>query len=329
MTEMPTPDDLPGHVAHYPPQIPMAGWIGIARRVGTALMGDALWANCASVGFFGFLSIFPILAIFVLIYGLALDTTAIEAQMEAVAPFVPEMVYALLQDRLHDLAANSTEDLTLGLVISTVIALWTGSRGTNAMIDLMNVAYHEAQTRSFLRRAVTAIALTIGGLIGLIVILFTVAAIPLITGFLPVPALAETVALWGRWPILAVMIFGGLMFLYRFAPNRRDARWRWLLPGGVLATVLWMLLSFLFSIYVERFNDYGATFGTLSVAAVMMLWVYYSALVVAIGAIVNAEIELQTRVDSTVGPDRPRGQRGAIVADTLPPREAPKGEGAG
>ena len=320
MTDVTPPDDLTGDVAYAPPDIPRAGWLKIARRVGLALMGDALWANCASVGFFGFLSIFPILAIFVLIYGLAFDPSAIDSQMLAVEPFVPEMVYALLQDRLHDLAANSTEDLTLGLAISTIIALWTGSRGTNAMIDLLNVAYHEAPTRTFLRRAVTAIALTISGLIGLIVILFTVAAIPLITGFLPVPYLAEKIALWGRWPVLLVMIFGGLMFLYRYAPNRRDARWRWLLPGGVLATVLWMLLSLLFSVYVERFNDYGATFGTLSVAAVMMLWVYYSALVIAIGAILNAEIELQTRVDSTVGPERPRGERGAVVADTLPPR---------
>ena len=320
MTDLTPPDDLAGHLAHAPPDIPRAGWINISKRVVQALTGSALWANCGCVGFFGFLSVFPILAIFVLIYGLALDPASIDAQMNAVEPFVPEMVYDLLRDRLNNLAQNSTGDLTLGLIITTVVALWTGSRGTNAMIDLLNVAYHEAPTRSFLRRAVTAIALTIAGLVGLIVILFTVAAIPLLTQFLPFPQVAEAVALYGRWPLLAVMIFCGLMFLYRYAPNRRDARWRWLLPGAVLGSVLWMLLSLLFSIYVERFNDYGATFGTLSVAAVMMLWVYYSALVIALGAILNAEIELETRVDSTVGPARPRGERGAIVADTLPPK---------
>lgn len=321
MTDVPPPEDLSGHLAHAPPDIPVAGWWGIARRVAAALTGNALWAHCGCVGFFGFLSIFPILAIFVLIYGLALDPAAIDSQMAAVEPFVPEMVYSLLRDRLQNLAANSTENLTLGLVVTTTIALWTGSRGTNAMIDLLNVAYHEAPTRSFLRRAVTAIALTISGLIGLIVILFTVAAIPLLTQFLPFTRLAELIALWARWPLLALMIFCGLMFLYRYAPNRRDARWRWLLPGGILATVLWILLSLVFSYYVERFNDYGATFGTLSVAVVMMLWIYYSALVVALGAILNAEIELETRVDSTIGPDRPRGERGAIVADTLPPKK--------
>ena len=313
--------DLPGDLAHAPPEISTRGWVSVSRRVGRALMGDALWTNCACVGFFGFLSIFPILAIFVLIYGLASDPASIASQMAALEPFVPEMVYELLEDRLQSLAANSTENLTIGLLISTAVALWTGSRGTNATIDLLNVAYHETSSRSFVRRAATAITITIAGLMGLIVILFTVAAIPLLTNNLPIPRLAETVALWGRWPVLAVMIFGGLMFLYRYAPNRRDARWRWLLPGAVLASVLWMLLSLLFSIYVERFNDYGATFGTLSVAVVLMLWIYYSALVIAIGAIFNAEIELQTRIDSTVGPARPRGERGAVVADALPPRE--------
>ena len=316
------PSDAPpvtGDDAAGPTAIPLAGWKHILARVWAALLGNALWANCGCVGFFGFLSIFPILAIFVLVYGLAFDPADIDGQIEQLRPFVPEMVFQLLDTRLRDLTSNSTQDLTLGLVLTVGVAMWTGSRGMNAMIDLLNVTYHEPDVRSFVRRAVTAIALTVLGLLALIVILITVAAIPVLTSNLPFTRLAETIALWGRWPLLAAMIFGGLCFLYRYGPNRRDARWRWVLPGALLGSILWMILSGLFSFYVERINDYGAMFGTLSVAVVMMLWVYYSALVVALGAIVNAEIELQTRVDSTVGPDRPRGQRGAVVADALPP----------
>ncbi|WP_308917604.1 YihY/virulence factor BrkB family protein [Jannaschia sp. LMIT008] len=311
-----------GHDAPSPDAIPIAGWKRIGKRVIQALMSDKLWTNCACVGFFGFLSVFPILAIFVLLYGLAFDLDAVNAQIAVLEPLVPEMVFGLLADRLTSLATNSNSDLTLGLLISTGVALWTGSRGTNAMIDLLNLAYHEEASRSFVRRLMTAIALTIGGLIGLIVVLLTVAAIPIVVGNIPFDRTAELIALYARWPVLATLIFAGLTLLYRFAPNRRDARWRWLMPGAITGSVLWMALSVAFSIYVERFNDYGAMFGTLSVAVVMMLWVYYSALVIAIGAILNAEIELQTRRDSTVGPPKPRGQRGAVVADALPPPEA-------
>jgi membrane protein len=308
-----------GDPARSPPEIPAPGWWRITLRVWQAVTGNALWIHCGCVGFFGFLSVFPILGIFVLLYGILFDPTAMAAQIEPLRPVVPAEVFQLINVRLSELTGNETGELTLGLAITLGVASWTGSRGTNAMIDLLNLAYHEEVPRSFVRRLALAVGLTVGGLVAVIVILFTVAAIPLLARALPVPELAQAIAIWGRWPVLAVIIFLGLLLLYRFAPNRRYARWRWLLPGAALASALWMLLSFAFSFYVERFDVYGATFGTLSVAAVMMLWIYYSALVIGLGAIVNAETELQTRYDSTVGPDRPLGKRGAVVADNLPP----------
>jgi membrane protein len=231
---------------------------------------------------------------------------------------MPEGVFDLLAERLATLTANSTQNLTLGLAVSTAIAMWTGSRGVNAVIDLLNLSYHEAVPRSFFRRFAAALGMTIGALIGLIVILLTVAALPLVLQNLPIDAEVERLTLWARWPILGAFIFAGILLLYRFGPNRRPAKWRWLIPGALTTTLLWIALSAAFSAYVERSDFYGATFGTVSVAAVLMLWIYYSALVVGIGAIINAEIEVQTRKDSTRGRSRERGQRGAIVADRLP-----------
>lgn len=307
-----------GHSARRVGDIPFAGWRQILRRAGEALIQDDIWTHCASVGFFGFLSVFPIMAVFVLIYGLAYPASDMAAQIEALRPFVPEVAFDVLDKRLMDLASNSASDLTIGLAITTLVAMWTGSRGTNSLIGLLNVAYHEIHARGFLRRAGIAIAITLAALLALIVALVALAAIPILTATLPFPRTAATVALWGRWPILAGMIFWGILFLYRFAPKRRKARVRWLVPGAVLATALWLILSWLFSIYVERIVDYSSTFGALSAGVVLMLWIYYSAFVVAIGAVLNAEIEFQTAVDTTVGRDRPRGLRGAVVADEGP-----------
>ena len=293
-----------GHDARRATQIPAAGWGQILKRSAAALMEDDIWTHCASVGFFGFLSVFPIMAVFVLLYGLAYPAADMAAQIAQIEPFMPEVAYDVLESRLRELASNSASDLTIGLALSTAVAMWTGTRGTNAMIGLLNVTYHEKHSRGFFRRVGLAIAITLSALMALIVALVALAAIPLVVRGLPFPETGARIALWGRWPILAGMIFWAVLLLYRFAPKRRGAKVRWLVPGAALATVLWLALSWLFSIYVERVVDYSSTFGALSAGVVLMLWIYYSAFVIAIGGVFNAEIEYQTAVDTTVG--RPR-----------------------
>ena len=316
---MPTRLDLgTGEDAPAPTAISWTGWKRILGRIWKALFTDELWTNCGCVGFFGFLSLFPILAVFVLIYGLAFDPSQIDGQIATLRPLMPAEVFDLLADRLRALTANPDSGLTTGLLISTGIALWSGSRGVNALLTLLNMAYHETAARGFLARAGVAVGMTFGGLVGLVVTLFTVAAVPVVLGRLPIGEAAERIALIGRWPILAAFVFAGLLLLYRYGPNRRPAKKRWLMPGAILSTVLWIALSLAFSVYVELTDLYGSTFGTLAVAAVLMLWIYYSALVIGLGAVLNAEIEVQTRLDSTRGPDRPRGERGAVAADRLP-----------
>ncbi|MBM2577275.1 YihY/virulence factor BrkB family protein [Jannaschia sp. Os4] len=316
---LPTADDPgTGHEADDPTGIPPAGWRRILHRVWLALTGGQMWTYCGCVGFFGFLSLFPVLAITVLVYGLLFDGAQIDAQLVALQGLMPAGVFELLGERLETLAANSASGLTLGLAVSTGVAFWTGSRGLNAVIDLLNLAYHEHVPRGFLRRLALAIGMTAGALVGLAVTLLAVAALPVIVERMGLGLGAERATLWGRWPALALFVFGGLALLYRHGPNRRPAKWRWLWPGALLATVLWLALSVAFSAYVEMTEFYGSTFGALATAAVLMLWIYYSALAVGLGAVVNAEIEVQTRRDSTRGRDRPRGARGATVADRLP-----------
>ena len=307
-----------GHDADDPTAIPVPGWRHIAARVWEAVTGGAIWTYCGCVGFFGFLSLFPVLGITVLVYGLLFDGAAIDAQLTALAGLMPTGVFDLLSERLETLTANSASDLTLGLALTVAVALWTGSRGLNAVIDLLNLAYHEAEPRGFVRRLALAIGMTAGALSGLVVTLLAVAALPVVVERMGLGLGAERATLWGRWPALALFVFGGLVLLYRYGPNRRPAKWRWLWPGALTATVLWLALSLAFSAYVEATEFYGSTFGALATAAVLMLWIYYSALAVGLGAVVNAEIEVQTRRDSTRGPDRPRGRRGAVVADRLP-----------
>ena len=120
-----------------------------------------------------------------------------------------------------------------------------------------------------------------------------------------------------RWPALFVLIILGLAVLYRYGPSRRVAKWRWISVGSVFAASAWLLVSSLFSWYLGHFADYNATYGALGAVVGMMVWMWLSTIVVLVGAELNSEIEHQTARDSTAGPAKPLGSRGAVMADTV------------
>ena len=111
----------------------------------------------------------------------------------------------------------------------------------------------------------------------------------------------------------------GIALLYRFAPDRRRAKWRWLTPGAVLACLMWVGGSIAFSRYVQHFGNYNETFGALGGVIILLTWMWLSAFIILLGAQIDAELEAQTARDSTVGQDDPMGERGAVKADTLGP----------
>lgn len=307
-----------GRYASRPRHIPWPGLKSVLARTYATISDADLSLRCAGVAFFSFLSIFPVLACFVLIYGLVTSRASLEAQLEIAQPLMPASVYTVVQERLVALLSQPEAELGLGLVISFALALWSGSRGTNAFIGVVSSAYLERDRRSFLMSALLSLSVTLGALAFLVLSLFAVAAIPLIVERLPISELAELAAMLLRWPMLAALVWVAIAVLFRIAPHRSSAKWRWITPGAFVATFMWILLSVLFSIYVENFGNYSATFGSLSVGVVMLLWIYYSTMTILLGASLNAELEHQTKIDTTTGPPAPLGQRGAYVADNLP-----------
>lgn len=278
--------------------IPSQKWRQLLMQTWNAANTPSVWAHCASVGFFGFLSIFPIMAVFVLIYNLVFSPAEMQAQIAILQPFIPSSVYDVLYTRLDNLTANTATRLSFGLLLSTLLALYSGSRGIKNLVILINLAFHITERSGFIQSIIRAILLTFAALIVFITALATIAAIPLLAKLFPFGQTIETIALWSRWPILAIIIFLSFLGLYRFAPNRGAVSIKRLIPGAVLATVLWILLSGIFSIYVQNFNNYSATFGALSAAVVIMLWLYYSAFIIALGAMFNYEMTTRNASDA-------------------------------
>lgn len=275
-----------------------AKWQALLLNTWSNTNTSNVWAHCASVGFFGFLSIFPVMAVFVLIYGLAFSPIEMQEQISFLRPFIPTTVYEVLDARLSELVSNTTTRLTFSLIISTFVALYAGSKGIKSLVILINIAFNITQERGFIQSLIRSIGLTFAALVIFIIALSSIAFIPLLAAHFPFPQIAKTIALWSRWPILAGIIFCGFLGLYRVAPNRAAMPLKKLIPGSILATVLWILLSAAFSIYVQNFNNYSAEFGALSAAVVIMLWLYYSAFIVAFGAVFNSELVEDTKADA-------------------------------
>jgi membrane protein len=141
--------------------------------------------------------------------------------------------------------------------------------------------------------------------------------VPALINMLNLPGFVEVLARWARWPLLAGVAIAILGVLYRYAPSRENAEWRWVVGGAAVATVLWLIGSALFSLYVSNFGSYNETFGSVAAVVVLMMWFYLSTYFVLLGGELNAELEHQTVRDTTTGEPQPLGHRGAHMADTV------------
>lgn len=255
--------------------------------------------RCAGVAFFSFLSLFPAAAFGVALYGLFADINTLNRQMYLADQFLPTNVVDLFSERLQAIVSQSNEALTWGLVISTVFALWSGSRGINALIHALTIGYRETNQRGFLKSTIVSISFAFAAFIVGIAVLGAVAIIPAAIAILPLPLASEEITLWVRWPILIFIVLLAVVSLYKAVPHHASKGKYLVVPGAIIACFLWLGGSIAFSFYIENFSNYGATFGSIATAAVLMLWLYFSSMVFVAGAVLNAELSNSVAVNRT------------------------------
>jgi membrane protein len=312
--------DPSAHVAEdavSPGQIPVQGWRQVLRRAMRHVVTAQLPLLSAGIAFFAVLSIAPVLVTALSVYGAVNTPAQARDQLSQVAEMLPAQVQPIVADQLRNITSASTKVLTVRGLVGLVIALGTATTAMASLIDALTVAYHEKETRGFLRRMVLAVVFVLGGalLLGAVIAVAGVASRALSEA----PALVRTVTPALTWLALAALMSVVLAVLYRFAPDRQQARWRWTSWGAMGATVLWLATSVALFAYVQRIGTYESTYGSLAGVAISMFWLWISVLLVVVGAAVNGEAERQTARDSTVGEEQPIGARGAVVADSTPP----------
>ncbi|HVE95862.1 MAG TPA: YihY/virulence factor BrkB family protein [Pseudonocardiaceae bacterium] len=307
-----------GTEADSPTQIPVRGWRQVLGRAIHESQEHNIALLAAGVAFFAFLALFPALIALVTLVGLVADPGQITEEVRSFTVGLPQASQQLISDQLTAITDSSGGALTIGLVVSLLVALWSASSGTSNLMTAVNLAYDEKEKRGFLKLRGVALLLTLGAVIFLVGTLALIAVVPVVLDAVPLGPVGAILAQVLRWTLLVALIVVGLGVIYRMAPDRNPPKFRWVALGSVVAALLWLLGSVGFSLYVNFFGDYNKTYGAVAGVIVLLLWLYLTCYLVLLGAEINAEAERQTARDTTVGEPRPMGQRGAVVADTMP-----------
>lgn len=308
-----------GRFAATPLQMTWLGWKDVLIRTWNEAAEDRLMSVAGSVAFFTLLAMVPGLSVVISVYGLFTEPVQVFGQIGAIASYLPEAGRQIIEDQARRLTSQPPAALSFNLILSLLIAGWSANAAIKGLFDGLNVIYGETEKRSFLRFNAISLLTTLGAVALFIGALVVIAVIPAVIETIPFAGRLEWIVAALSWPVFFTIAVGSISVLYWIGPSRRPARWPWMLPGAIIAALVWAAVSGGFSWYVSTLGNYTATFGSLSAVIVFMTWLWLSATVILFGAELNSELEHQTSEDTTMGHPKPIGMRGAVVADRIGP----------
>jgi membrane protein len=264
-------------------------WPALFKRTWTAISKGNVMGLAAQLAFYFLLALVPAL-VFVVSLVSFLPADPIQAMMQQLRAVAPPSVAEILQNQLTEIMAGQHGGLlTLGILAT----IWSSSAAMVAIIDTLNRAYDIDESRPWWKARLTAVLLTIGTAMFIVIAFGLVMLGPMAAEWVArQTAMPQIEWIWkiGQWPLIFALIVLAIGLVYYFAPDA-EQEWEWITPGATLATVLWLLASLGFRLYVTNFTDYNETYGSLGAIVVLMMWFYLSAAAVLIGAEFNAEIE--------------------------------------
>lgn len=280
-------DDAP----EGPLSLSLADWWCVLKAVGATADRANLALIAAGLAFFGLMAVIPGLAAFAALVGLFADPQLLADQIQALGGVAPDAVVSIIHGQVLRLLEAQDGTLLAGAVFNLILSLWSALQGTRWALMALTAVNRRAEKRKMLRRYIAAGMFTLYGAgLGLLAVLLMGVA-PLVLAFLNVESGAEVLVLMLRWPVLGGAAIAVALMLYRWGPLRRPPPWRWLWPGAVVAPLLWVLASAALTFALREFPAFGATYGSLSSAVALLMWLYVTALVFLLGGALNAELE--------------------------------------
>jgi len=309
-------DDHGRHAA-TPSEIPARGWKDILLRAYANISKHRILALAAGMTYYSILAIFPAIAALVAVYGLFSDPSTIARHLDQLGGFLPGGAIEVAREQLTRVASKGSQTLGLTFLIGLGTSLWSANAAMKSLFDTLNIVHGEEEKRSFVKLNAMSLGFTIGGVLFVAAALSAIVVIPVVLNYVGLSSAGELLVRIGRWPAMYLVLTFALAVIYRYGPSRETARWRWITWGSAMAALLWLAVSGLFSWYAANFGKFNETYGSLGAIIGFMTWLWISAIVILLGAEIDAEMEHQTARDTTTGSPKPLGVRGARVADTV------------
>jgi membrane protein len=278
--------------ADNPAAIPPAGWFQILKRSYAESTKDNVGIVAAGVAFYAFLAFVPLLGALVLTYGLVADPASVMSHVQGLTSVMPADAARLIGEQLLTISQDATSKQGFGLLIALLLSLYGAMRGATSIITALNIVYGVQEDRGFVKTSLLAAAITLGAVFALILGMIAIAALGLVERLLPFSSpLVHILLKILFWAVAAAGVSLVIALVYRYAPNRPDAKWAWLTPGAIAATLLWIAATLGFGFYVANFGSYNATYGSLGAVVVFLTWLYLTAYILLMGGELNSEIE--------------------------------------
>jgi len=301
-------------------------WFQLAKRVWKEIGKDRVFGRAAELSYYFLLALFPLLIFLTSVIGIIMGsgTGTRHALFNYLARIMPPSAFQLLDTTMYEVSTSSGGGkISFGLLA----ALWAASNGLSAITDSLNAAYDLEESRPWWKQRLVAIGLTIALSVLIVSALLLVIAggnigegVANHWGFGPAFAIAWKII---QWPVVFAALVLAFALIYYFAPDFHDQAWQWLTPGAAIGVVLWLLVSFGFRVYLQFFDSYSKTYGSLGAVIVLMLWLYFTGAAVLIGGEINSEIENaaaekgapEAKERGEKAPDEsPAAQKGARIA---------------
>lgn len=306
-----------GREATAPSEIPARGWKDILLRIFANVSRHRVLSLAAGMTYYSILAIFPALAALVAVYGLFADPSMITKHLDQLGGFLPGGAIDVARDQLTRVASKGSQALGLTFLVGLGVSLWSANAAMTSLFDTLNVVYAEEEKRGYVKLYAITLCFTVGAIVFVLAALGSVVVLPVILNDVGLSNSRDLLLRAGRWPAMYLVVAVALAVIYRYGPSREALRWRWISWGSAIAALLWLGVSALFSWYAASFGSFNATYGSLGAIIGFMTWLWISAIVILLGAEIDAELEHQTARDTTTGAPKPRGARGARMADTV------------
>lgn len=298
MGEERNPDEKHGGGVKRPEKKTLAGLFDIVWRIKDKIGSNHLSIVAAGVSFYSLLAIFPGLAALVSMYGLASDPLDVPHQIQTLKTLIPPVAYNILENQLQEIAQQSQRNLSFGFFGGLFLSIWSANKGVKSMMEALNIVYEEKETRGIIKKNLFSLLYTFLAVCFMVIILITLLIIPSVLKFLNISFLIKKFYPYLQWPFLAALIILILNFTYRYFPDRKKSKWKWVSYGSFFSGIFWIIASVLFSFYVVNFGNFNKMYGPVGAIIVLMLWFYLSAYIMLLGGELNSEIERRADLES-------------------------------